>query len=134
MEKKRSLSLRRSRKEQGQKTLAFSHRGEEKHVGSTFSAPEPSQSAGEEQEEVDSATSPSAWLSGLCNLGNTCYANSILQVLRFCPQLSTKVTALSKLLLQQHATSCKEAEPADNEGNSEDCKGALAIHLHKVCI
>lgn len=29
--------------------------------------------------------------SGLCNLGNTCYVNSVLQVLRFCPGFYTSV-------------------------------------------
>ena len=36
--------------------------------------------------------------SGLCNLGNTCYSNCILQVLRFCPQFSKGVARLSEAI------------------------------------
>ena len=36
-------------------------------------------------------------LSGLCNLGNTCYINSLLQVLRFCPHFSEWIGDLNKL-------------------------------------
>ena len=138
---KKSLSLRRTKKEQSQKKLSFGQKGEEAAASSTQPTTEANPSEGI-QEEITSTSniSPSVWLSGLCNLGNTCYANSIVQVLRFCPHLGSKVASLSTLLLQQLQQAPavgegQEAGPGEGEGCGEDwqmSKGALAIHLHKV--
>ena len=110
---KRSLSL----KKQGQKRLNFSPK-----VQSSGASPAHHQASAPEVP----ASASSAWLSGLCNLGNTCYANSILQVLRFCPQFSQKVAGLSELLLKGAAEECG----GDEEW--QESKGALIIHLHRV--
>ena len=77
---KKSLSLRRTKKEQSQKKLSFGQKGEEAAASSTQPTTEANPSEGI-QEEITSTSniSPSVWLSGLCNLGNTCYANSIVQ-------------------------------------------------------
>lgn len=137
---KKSLSLKKQGK-QGQKKLNFATQGQ---GPDSSSAPQPPGAAeGAELEAAalpaSSSTSSSAsWLSGLCNLGNTCYANSILQVLRFCPLLSAKVTSLSEILLNEGAAN--NTETGGVEG-SEDCgedwpvsKGALVIYLHKVML
>lgn len=140
MEKPRkSLSLRLTKREQGQKKLTFAREGE----GEVDPAhPAEPASVGGGQEEASNANGASVWLSGLCNLGNTCYANSILQVLRFCPHLSTKMTTLSRLLQQQQQDALQEmpeangSEAAQTKGCGKDwqlSKGALAIYLHKVC-
>lgn len=130
---KRSLSL----KKQGQKKLNFAPKVQGQSAESS-SAP-PAQGAGPPVEE-DALPAPSSasWLSGLCNLGNTCYANSILQVLRFCPQFSSKVMTLSQLLkgVNNGKGAVDHADTADDmECGSEDWqanKGALVIHLHQV--
>ena len=36
-------------------------------------------------------------ISGLCNVGNTCYVNCLLQPLRFCPQFSRWIKELHQL-------------------------------------
>ena len=129
---KRSLSL----KKQGQKKLNFTPKGQSSHSSST---PAPCPTA---------APAPgSACLSGLCNLGNTCYANSILQVLRFCPHFNAKVTTLSELLLQQQQQQQGVGQGGDDQGGLTDGeeggdggdseewqsdKEPLVLHVHKV--
>ena len=55
---------------------------------------EPSSSTSAKDDEATREIPP---LSGLCNLGNTCYVNSLLQPLRFCPQFSQWIEELHKL-------------------------------------
>lgn len=124
---KKSLSL----KKKGQKKLNFTPKGQSSDSSSTPTVP-------------DAPAIGSACLSGLCNLGNTCYANSILQVLRFCPHFNAKVTTLSELLLQQQqgagqggeAVLCQRGIVDGEEGgDGEDWKSSkepLVIHVHKV--
>ena len=64
-------------------------------------------------------------LSGLCNLGNTCYVNSLLQPLRFCPQFSQWISELHRRCWQLAEQSSKENEStaevdqADKEASSQ---------------
>ena len=69
-----------------------------------------SSSKSEENDKANEIGTSTVPLSGLCNLGNTCYANCILQVLRFCPRLSEEVARLSDVFSVPSAAS---------EGNSE---------------
>lgn len=90
----------------------------------------------EEKKEGETSQNP-ACLSGLCNLGNTCYVNCILQVLRFCPQFSTKVAVLSQAVLSHHCTTDTGANGSHiKAGNKVPCDewgtGALAVLLHRV--
>ena len=62
---------------------------------------EPSGSTSEKDEEITTREIPP--LSGLCNLGNTCYVNSLLQPLRFCPRFSQWIEELHKLNEQVEA-------------------------------
>lgn len=100
-------------------------------------------SSSSQPEEIDkvtdeTSTSSGLPLSGLCNLGNTCYANCILQVLRFCPHFSAEVARLSEVF----SVSPTEAE-VDGEGDQsatssmewEDSggEGAMVTSLNTVC-
>ena len=131
---KKSLSLRR----QGQKKLSFTPTTRVQGQGTDSSSAPQTGTGVEEVPATVSASSSASWLSGLCNLGNTCYANSILQVLRFCPQFSTKVKTFSELLLH-HCVGTDDGGGMEGPGGAESevetwqaSKGALIIHLHKV--
>ena len=82
-------------------------------------------------------------LSGLCNLGNTCYANCILQVLRFCPQFRAEVARFNKTCAGPPSTD--EGRDGDEEkrttesmewedGGVEEEEGALATSLNQVLL
>ena len=58
--------------------------------------------------------------SGLCNLGNTCYVNSVLQALRFCPGFGAGVTKMESAM-----------QPIDEEDNVEAID-SLSTLLSKV--
>ncbi len=58
--------------------------------------------------------------SGLCNLGNTCYVNSVLQALRFCPGFGAGVMRMESA-----------KQPIDGEDNVE-ATDSLSTLLSKV--
>ncbi len=59
--------------------------------------------------------------SGLCNLGNTCYVNSVLQALRFCPGFGAGVMRMESA-----------KQPIDGEDNVEATEDSLSTQLSKV--
>ena len=81
----------------GQRKLSFQHKppiaSKIQEEPATQQA-EPSSSTSTKDDEATREIPP---LSGLCNLGNTCYVNSLLQPLRFCPQFSQWIEELHKL-------------------------------------
>jgi len=76
--------------------------------------------------------------SGLYNLGNTCYLNSILQVLRFCPGFCFGLEELHILCISVLATgSTREADEKCPDCALLGCSPIeqecpLITHLHKV--
>ena len=60
--------------------------------------------------------------SGLCNLGNTCYVNSVLQVLRFCPGFCESVVGIQKVLEKRGSVSSEDQETGDDTLSSGLCK------------
>lgn len=97
----------------------------------------PDSNSSSQPQTLPLAPSTGSTLSGLCNLGNTCYVNCILQVLRFCPHFCSDITSLSQVLLDHHSIK-EDGEPMDIAGSEMSSEkweygdGALVIHLSKV--
>lgn len=144
----------------GQRKLTFQQKSS---TASTTQEEPATQQAGEPSGSTsakDEETREIPPLSGLCNLGNTCYVNSLLQPLRFCPQFSQWIEELHKLSEQVEAAKPKahgvkqtdrthldttnrlllnngvaEDEVMDcAESYSEEKEKALATHLHMVMV
>lgn len=98
----------------GQKKLSFQQKPQaasnSREDGSTerpVTPPPTNSSNGSSAAKDDRETPP---LSGLCNLGNTCYVNSLLQPLRFCPQFPRWISDLHYRCRQLTEQSLKENE------------------------
>ena len=128
----------------GQRKLTFQQKSS---TASTTQEEPAAQQAGEPSGSTsakDEETREIPPLSGLRNLGNTCYVNSLLQPLRFCPQFSQWIEELHKLSEQVEAAKPKalllnngvaEDEVMDcAELYSEEKEKALATHLHMVMV
>lgn len=72
----------------------------------TTSCSSETNSTTDEQGTSATCTRETPPLSGLCNLGNTCYVNSLLQPLRFCPQFCQWIGELHCLCEQHVLQSC----------------------------
>lgn len=83
------------------------------------------------QQQDNRSTGPQ--YSGLCNLGNTCYVNSVLQVLRFCPNFSQGVFHVQNIL-DTNDGSVANGDPGmvESEGEERVTSNSLSSHLCKV--
>jgi len=92
------------------------------------------------EEETCSSVLP---LSGLCNLGNTCYANCILQVLRFCPRFSAEMAKFCENCFGSPSAEVKAGEREGEQGTLTSMEwedegveeeGALVTSLNLVSL
>nr|XP_033773141.1 ubiquitin carboxyl-terminal hydrolase 1 [Geotrypetes seraphini] len=67
--------------------------------------------------------------AGLNNLGNTCYLNSILQVLYYCPGFATGVKYLNNIIVKKKGLLKNEKDQKDKVG----CKEALSTSYELIC-
>ncbi|XP_030061426.1 ubiquitin carboxyl-terminal hydrolase 1 isoform X2 [Microcaecilia unicolor] len=67
--------------------------------------------------------------AGLNNLGNTCYLNSILQVLYYCPGFATGVKYLNNIIVKKKELLKNEKDQKDKAG----CKEALSTSYELIC-
>ena len=112
----------------GQRKLSFQQKpltSSKTHEEPATQQAEPSSSTGTKDEGDTTREIPP--LSGLCNLGNTCYVNSLLQPLRFCPQFSQWIEELHKLSEQVGAKEhgVKEADKTRPRGQDTTTRLSL---------
>ena len=112
----------------GQRKLSFQHKPPIAQEEPATQQAEPSSSTSTKDDEASTREIPP--LSGLCNLGNTCYVNSLLQPLRFCPQFSQWIEELHKLSEQVGAKPQEHgAKQTDRTcSKSLDTNGRLSLN------
>ncbi|XP_035420382.1 ubiquitin carboxyl-terminal hydrolase 1 [Cygnus atratus] len=131
--KRSRLSLKLFQKKEAKRALDFA---EPQDGGG--SSPEP---RGADVDQVVPAAQPPTLVScekkdnmlpfvGLNNLGNTCYLNSILQVLYFCPGFKTGVKHLYNIISKKKESLKEEGEQKAEKGN---CKEDPLASYELIC-
>ncbi|NXT03016.1 UBP1 hydrolase, partial [Jacana jacana] len=131
--KKNRLSLKLFQKKEAKRALDFTDSQENEQKGSEF--------RGSEIDQVVPAVQPPALIScekkdnmlpfvGLNNLGNTCYLNSILQVLYFCPGFKTGVKNLYNIIVKKKESLKDEGEQKAEKGS---CKEDPLASYELIC-
>ncbi|NWT10074.1 UBP1 hydrolase, partial [Vireo altiloquus] len=131
--KKNRLSLKLFQKKEAKRALDFTEAQENEQKGAEF--------RGAEIDQVVPAAQPPSLVScekkdnmlpfvGLNNLGNTCYLNSILQVLYFCPGFKTGVKHLYNIISNKRESSKDEGEQKADKGS---CKEDPLASYELIC-
>jgi uncharacterized UBP type Zn finger protein len=112
----------------GQRKLSFQQKSSTASKIQEEPATQQAEPTSSKEEEDTTPTREIPPLSGLCNLGNTCYVNSLLQPLRFCPQFSHWIEELYKLGEQVEAKEPKTHGVKQTDRTNLDMTERLSLN------